>query len=109
LVFVAGLATGRLTPAPGAPDAPPDIVAGGAAAAAAIEPPETLEARATEASAEERPALLRRAGDLFVQRGDVAEALRCYRDHLASLPPQQVGRPAPEDSWLLAALKHAQD
>ena len=109
VVFLGGFASGRRAPAPTSFAESPIVETPQVVAEAEIEGPESLEARATEAPATDRPDLLRRAGDLFVARGDVEAALRCYRDHLTSLPPERVSRPTPEDSWLLAALKHAQD
>ena len=56
----------------------------------------------------ERPRLLKLAGDRYLADwGDVASALRCYRQLLDRLPPDKRTLPDTGDSWLLVTLKNA--
>jgi hypothetical protein len=67
-------------------------------------PPVALEDQAAQ-KPDERAALFREAGQRYLQdQGDVESALRCYRQSLDSNAELAV---APEDDWLLIALKHA--
>jgi hypothetical protein len=69
--------------------------------------PERLEVQAELATdPAEVAALYRRAGDAFLaSRADVKQAVRCYRLHLAALPPDDRAVAA-TDSWLLSTMKN---
>jgi hypothetical protein len=120
--YAAGLATMRAVwtearPAPPAPQ--PSLVASSAAEKApsaqaiAEESPGQLTSltaaelrqRVPGAPREEQIRLLRLAGDRYLYAGDVAAALDCYRQVLELTPPDELGPPEANDSWLLADLK----
>jgi hypothetical protein len=67
--------------------------------------PERLERWAFLAGGEKRVALYRRAGDGFLDRGDVQGALRCYRRALDGGTAADLAIEAEKDSWLLMSLK----
>ena len=78
------------------------------------EPPETLPGPAVEdpaalASAAERAAFFRRAGDHSLDEGhDAATAFHLYTLALDAAPEEDT-RFSPDDSWLLMALKNARE
>lgn len=68
--------------------------------------PDELVLRSKNASERDRVRLLTRAGDLYLSaQYDVEKALSCYSKALDDMPAPERTRPAPEDTWLLAALK----
>jgi hypothetical protein len=105
LLFAAGVLTGsRFLPFPGGEGAEE-------APLVARRPPEpaAIEARLRAARPEDRPEILRRAGDGYL-RGDVPDpesALRCYRQLLEERPENAVA--SADDSWLLLYLKLSRD
>jgi hypothetical protein len=55
---------------------------------------------------EERPKLLRQAGDSYLASGlDLERALHCYRQYLEVAPAASRSDLDPRDSWLLSAMK----
>ncbi len=67
--------------------------------------PEEIERRARVGSSRRRAERWKRAGDLHLElRGDVDNALRCYREYLTAAPPAEHVRRS-EDTWLLNQLK----
>jgi len=127
--YAAGLATVFLLPQASAPQAPPGepvhVVAEAEPAPAetpATEPetaaevaetppaptPLELLRKAAFAPFEERPALLRQAGDLYFEEyGDIESALHCYREYLDSVATGTLELDPFEDNWLLVSLKQA--
>jgi hypothetical protein len=109
--YVAGFGTARLAPE-GPPESRP-TAAGGLKQIKiplhALWPPASPLEREWQAldSPEQRPEAYREAGDGYVaEDGDYLSAVRCYREAL------DVGSDtgltiAPDDNWLLMALKHA--
>jgi len=90
-------------PSRGAAPSPSDRSSDPGARESRPDDPEILEERAARASAPERADLFRRAGDAYlVARGDVEEAMRCYRIFLGEAPADFV--PDPAESWLLVAM-----
>jgi hypothetical protein len=87
-------------PPPGATthSAPSDVSVTGQGALA-------LEERAREGE-EGRSELYRRAGDHYLAEADPEGAMRCYARALDAGTPEERSI-APEDSWLLMAIKHA--
>jgi hypothetical protein len=70
-------------------------------------PAPILERLAELADRRSQAALFRRAGDRYLEaEGNVASALRCYRLAL-DLASESELAVAPEDTWLLIALKDA--
>ncbi len=69
-------------------------------------PPAELRRLVPDAPQEEQVRLLQLAGDRYLySSADVASALDCYRQVLELTPREKLGRPGPQDSWLLAELK----
>lgn len=69
--------------------------------------PRSLERWAAMADKDKQPAMYRRAGDGYLERGDEVAALRCYHRALSnSKPADLVVRPE-QDSWMLMSLKFA--
>jgi hypothetical protein len=118
--YLAGFGTARLAPEP-APDQstvqfrdellPLDVAIRrfkqkfGAAASAPVSPREQ-EWQALD-SPEQRPEAYREAGDRYVaEEGDYQSAVRCYREALDAGSDKDLAV-APEDNWLLIALKDA--
>jgi hypothetical protein len=65
-----------------------------------------LERRGLDAPRSLQAALFRRAGNRYLDDGDIASALRCYRLALDLAPERELAIVA-DDSWLLMALKEA--
>jgi len=71
-------------------------------------PPEELRRRVADAPRPEQLRLLRLAGDKYLYgRADVTNALDCYRQILELTPHQLRAAVEPDDSWLLAELRLA--
>jgi len=71
--------------------------------------PESAAIQEKEALAkpEQRATLLRRAGDLYLEKEqDIAAALRCYTQAFAAVGPEALEF-SPEDNWLVMAIKNA--
>ena len=65
--------------------------------------------REARADAARRSALYRRAGDLYAtEQGDLEAALRCYGRSLDGRPAEDLAI-APDDHWLLMAIKDARE
>ena len=71
------------------------------------DPPERLEKWAFLQSGQKRVALYRRAGNAYLDCGDVQGALRCYRRALDGGTAADLAIQADSDSWLLMSLKVA--
>ncbi len=110
LVYSAGILTTRLFPAKvmELPGARPVARETSVASITPAEPADLLRS-VIDAPPEERPRLLREAGDLYLSaRGDVESALHCYRQVLELSKPSERRRPEAGDTWLLAVLKDGQ-
>jgi hypothetical protein len=107
--YAAGLLTMRLlTPAAPVADQPVPV---------AERPPEppapapavVVEKRAEEAPDAERAALLRQAGDRYLNdEADPEAALRCYSKSLSTGSTDDA-KFSPDDNWLLMAIKNARE
>jgi hypothetical protein len=114
--YLGGLTTAFLLPEiTGRKEGPADAAAGvrpgspgPQAGSGGIAGPDDLLQRSETAPPQERPRLLRRAGDLYLSaRYDVKNALSCYRRALDAMPASERTMAEPGDTWLLAALKDA--
>jgi hypothetical protein len=103
--YAAGLLSARwLAPPP--QDVKLAVVESRASARPKPERPGILERQAL-ADAARRAALYRRAGDLYAtEQGDLEAALRCYGRSLDGRPAEDLTI-APDDHWLLMAIKDA--
>jgi hypothetical protein len=105
IVFGAGLSIGRF-PGIGTPAAPLARPPADIDRALTAPAPGELQRRVPEAVPEDRPGLLRQAGDSYLlSQGNLEGALECYRQYLEIAAPDG-RRPSPAgDTWLLEALK----
>lgn len=97
-VFAAGFASGRHPRIPEEPKDPNSLQAE-AAPAAAPDAPLTAEALSVR---------FRDLGDWHLDRGDLLESLRWYRQHLELDAGTPRALPKASDSWLLLRLKNTQ-
>lgn len=75
-----------------------------------LDPAEKFALRLSSATDEEKPAILREAGDYYLNtEDDVAAAVNCYQRYLELLPRVQVAKYEPSDTWLLATLRESYD
>jgi hypothetical protein len=104
-VFGAGLSIGRL-PGGGTPAAPAVRPPADFDRSLTAPTPGEIQSRVPEAVPEDRPSLLRQAGDSYLlSQGNIEGALECYRQYLEIEAPDG-RRPSPSrDTWLLEALK----
>jgi hypothetical protein len=106
--YAAGLLTMRVL-APAAPVAAPVEAAVKNDAPPAAVAAEAVERRAETAADPERAALLRQAGDRYLdEETDPASALRCYAKSLDA-GSQDDAKFSPDDNWLLMAIKNARE
>ena len=99
-------------PAPPTEEAPPVVEAPAPAAepitAKLLLDPEALARRLYAAGPEERRQLLKQAGDCYLaDRGDIKEAVQCYRRLLDLAPADEPMTVEKDDNWLLVSLKEA--
>jgi hypothetical protein len=107
--YAAGLLTMHLL-APAAPSAEPTVaVEEKPTPLPAPAPAVVVEQRAEKAADSERAALLRQAGDRYLNdEADPEAALRCYSKSL-SAGSEDDAKFSPDDNWLLMAIKNARE